>query len=228
LRAQIDSILSQLGPSDEMLVSDDGSTDGTPEILASYGNRLRIVGTSRAGGVVRNFERVLSAARCDLVVLSDQDDVWLDGRLSLLRGGLRDATLVMTNGEVVDANLKPSGQDVYQLVRFHNGFIRTFAATRYVGCCMAFRRELLEVALPFPSHLQWHDWYIALVGELLFTCRFDHTKTILFRRHANNASCTGQRSSSSLFEKLRARFWMARAIFIVAWRFAGQRLRIAR
>lgn len=228
LREQIDSVLVQLKPGDELLVSDDGSTDGTPQILASYGDRLRVVGAGRAGGVVRNFERVLSAARGEFVVLSDQDDVWLAGRIELIRDRLREVTLVMSNGEVVDADLRPTGQDVYQLVRFHSGFLRTFAATKYVGCCMAFRRELLEIALPFPSHILWHDWYLALIGELLFTRECNPHKTILFRRHANNASSTGQRSRSSLFEKARTRFWMARAVAVASLRLAGRRLGIPR
>ena len=110
LRAQIDSILPQLGTGDELLVSDDGSTDDTLAVLATYGNRLRLVGTSRAGGVVRNFERALAAACGDLVVLSDQDDVWLEGRLDLVRERLRDVSLLMMNGEVVDGDLRPLGR----------------------------------------------------------------------------------------------------------------------
>lgn len=219
LRAQIDSILPQLKPGDELLVSDDGSTDETLQILKSYGVRLRIVGTTRIGGVVPNFERVLSAASGDIVVLADQDDVWLDGRLNLIRAQLDKVTLIMTNGKVVDADLKPTGQDVYQLVNFHNGFLRTFASTKYVGCCMAFRRELLQVALPFPAHIQWHDWYLALIGELLFKVSHTQQTTILFRRHENNASNTGQRSSASILKKLKNRFWMMRATAIATHRF---------
>ena len=228
LRAQIDSILPQLGTGDELLVSDDGSTDDTLAVLATYGNRLRLVGTSRAGGVVRNFERALAAACGDLVVLSDQDDVWLEGRLDLVRERLRDVSLLMMNGEVVDGDLRPLGKDVYELVTFHSGFLRTFAATKYIGCCMAFRRGLLDVALPFPKHILWHDWYLALIGELLFTCEIHLGKTILFRRHGNNTSSTGQRSLNSLFEKARSRFWMARAVAIATLRFVRRRLGASR
>lgn len=223
LRAQIDSILPQLRPGDELLVSDDGSTDDTRAVLATYGDRLQVLAMGRAGGVVRNFERTLSAACGDLVVLSDQDDVWLEGRLDLVRARLRNVSLLMMNGEVVDGDLRPLGMDVYELVTFHSGFLRTFVATKYIGCCMAFRRELLDVALPFPKHILWHDWYLALIGELLFTSEIHPGKTILFRRHGNNTSTTGQRSRNSLFEKARARFWMARAVAVAALRFARLR-----
>ena len=63
IAAQVDSILAQLEPGDELVVSDDGSTDRTHEILAGYGDRVRVVGTSRVGGAVPNFERALAAAR---------------------------------------------------------------------------------------------------------------------------------------------------------------------
>jgi glycosyltransferase involved in cell wall biosynthesis len=228
LRAQIDSILVQLRPGDELVVSDDGSTDDTAQILASYGDRLRVVGTSRAGGVVRNFERALSAARGDLVALSDQDDVWLEGRVELIRDRLRAVTLVMTNGEVVDSELRPTGQDVYQSVGAHRGLVRNFVKSTYVGCCMAFRRELLDVALPFPSHIQWHDWYLALLGELLFAPERHPRNTILFRRHANNASSTGQRSRAGLFDKAVARLWMARALAVAVLRMLARRRRSQR
>jgi glycosyltransferase involved in cell wall biosynthesis len=223
LREQIDSVLSQLRPGDEFLVADDGSSDDTVRILESYGSRLRVVATDRVGGVVDNFERVLMQARGDLIALCDQDDVWMAGRADFMRQRLRDATLLMMNGDVVDGDLRPTGQDIEQFVRFRGGFLRTLASNHYVGCCMAFRRELLGVALPFPRKILWHDWYLALVAELLFTTEFSARKTLLFRRHGANASNTGQRSRNSLSKKLRSRFWMAVAVAIAAWRFARRR-----
>src|SRR5205823_11558456 len=99
-----------------VLVADDGSTDDTLARIAAYGSRVRIVARGRAGGVVPNFERVLAAATGDGIVLCDQDDVWLPGRLALLRRRLSDCLLVVTNGAVVDDALRPRGQDVFGLV----------------------------------------------------------------------------------------------------------------
>ena len=223
LQAQIDSILHQLGPHDELLVSDDGSTDGTLAVLGSYGDRIRLVAQCRAG-VVKNFERALAAARGDIVVLSDQDDVWLEGKIALVRERLGNNTLLMMNGIVVDSALAPVGKDVFEFVDFRNGFFRNFVRPRYVGCCLAFRRELLDIALPFPSRISWHDWYLSLVAELLFEPAFDQTRTILFRRHRDNASSTGQGSRNSLVVKIRMRLWMARAVCIAVWRRTRRRV----
>lgn len=212
LQSQVDSILQQLGPGDELVVSDDGSTDRTPEILAGYGDRLRIVGTARVGGVVPNFERARAAARGDLVALSDQDDVWLDGRVALIRERLGRATLVAMNGVVVDEALKPLGRTVFQQVGVPGGFLRTLAVNRYVGCCMAFRREVLAAALPFPPGIAAHDWFIALVAERLFDVAHDERPLLLFRRHGRNASTTGARSANGLLAKLAMRWRMLRAV----------------
>jgi glycosyltransferase involved in cell wall biosynthesis len=218
LREQIDSILPQLGAADELVLSDDGSSDTTLDIIASYGGRVRLVGTARAGGVVANFERALSSALGDLIVLSDQDDVWLPGRLELIRERLEHSSMLMMNAEVVGADGQPIGQDVYELVGFRGGFLPTLIQNKYVGCCLAFRRELLVLALPFPRHIQWHDWYLALIAELLFDVEAHPRKTLLFRRHGNNASPTGLKSSTSLLSKLRARAWMSRALVVVLLR----------
>ncbi len=228
LEAQIDSILEQLEPFDELVVSDDGSTDATPEILARYGQRIRVVGMTGVGGVVPNFERALSAARGDLIALSDQDDVWLAGRAALIRDRLRHSTLLMMNGVVVDEALTPTGRTVYELVGSHSGFLRTLLANSYVGCCMAFRCEVLDLSLPFPARIAAHDWFIALVAERLFDVERSDRPTMLYRRHGSNASTTGGRSGSGLWTKLASRWWMMLAVAATVHRNAQRRARCKR
>ncbi len=227
LEAQIDSILAQLEPGDELLVSDDGSTDASPDILAGYGERIHVVGTSRVGGVVPNFERVLSAARGGLIALSDQDDVWLEGRVALIRERLRHAAMLAMDGVVVDQDLEPTGATVREYAGSRGGFVRTLMANGYVGCCLAFRREIVDLALPFPRGVAAHDWFIALVAELLFDVERTDRRTILFRRHGNNASTTGRRSSNGLWTKLASRVRMLRALAVVACRRVARRQRRA-
>ena len=104
LRESLDSVLAQLGPGDELVVVDDGSTDDTPALLATYGTRLRVLCASHAGyGAARN--RGLGAARGDWVSFHDADDVALPDRLAFQRGLLAahpDAEAFFCNGERMD------------------------------------------------------------------------------------------------------------------------------
>lgn len=224
LRAQIDSILGQLGPDDELLVSDDASTDDTLAILRSYGKRIRIVGTDRSGGVVANFERVMCHATKDVIALSDQDDVWLDGRVDLIRASLRDCDLVMLNGIVVDGALQSLDTTVFRSVGVRGGFWRNLAKNSFVGCCMAFRRDLVQSALPFPHGLPWHDWLIGLLAELRGGVRRVETPTILYRRHGANFSPTGEKSTFSIAHRLAMRVAVLRAIAQILLRRSNHRM----
>jgi glycosyltransferase involved in cell wall biosynthesis len=225
IKRQIDSILEQVRFCDELLIADDGSNDHTLEILKTYGNSIRIVGTNRVGGVVKNFERLLISAKCDLIVLSDQDDVWLQGKLETARTSLLKSHLIMMDGYVVSENLSIINNSIFKFVSFKPGFFNTFSRSGYVGCCMAFRRSLLDVALPFPSNIRWHDWYLGLVAELLFRCDYINRKTLLFRRHLSNNSETGKVSRTPLLKKIFYRFWMFIAILIVIKRYMCMRLK---
>jgi hypothetical protein len=73
-----------------------------------------------------------------------------------------------------------------------------------LGCCIAFRRELLECALPMPEHVP-HDMWLGLVGELLGSVEFLPTRLLRFRRHGDNASFAASRSRRSLLERVASR-----------------------
>lgn len=218
LRAQIDSILAQLVPGDELLVADDASNDDTAAILLSYGAALSVVGSSRAGGVVRNFERVLQRAAGHVVLLSDQDDVWLPGRLARLRAELATCDLVMANAWVVDASLRHGTATVFDLVEAGPGALRNLCGrSSFVGCCMGFRRELLGRALPFPASTPWHDWLLGLLATVTGNVRFVDEPLMLFRRHSANASQTGV-SANGVRVRVVLRLRMACALALCLFR----------
>ena len=83
--AQIESILAQLVDDDELVIVDDASTDDTVAVVESIGDpRIRIIRQNVNQGYVRTFERALREATGDVLLLSDQDDLWLPGRRDLL------------------------------------------------------------------------------------------------------------------------------------------------
>jgi glycosyltransferase involved in cell wall biosynthesis len=220
VKEQIDSILPQLTDDDELLVADDQSVDDTLDILLSYGSKLTVVATTKVGGVVANFERAMSAARGDIVVLSDQDDVWLPRRLDLIRSEIIDCDLLLLNGSLVDGDLHPLDRTIFEAVGVRHGLLANLTKNSFVGCCMAFRRDLAIRAIPFPAGIPWHDWLIGLMAELHGRVkRLDQT-TILYRRHGANHSATSEKSSYSFAKRLWMRIVMLRALVAVMLRRA--------
>lgn len=99
----IDSVLAQTYPHWELLVVDDGSTDGTRRVLEGYGERLTVLAQANAGPYpARNV--ALRHARGDLVAFIDSDDVWYPHRLECQLPLLQrpEVALVFGDGALVD------------------------------------------------------------------------------------------------------------------------------
>jgi glycosyltransferase involved in cell wall biosynthesis len=212
IKEQMESILQQLKDGDELIIGDDGSTDKTLEIIQEYGSRITTIFSSKIGGVNQNFERLILASKNSGIVLADQDDVWLPNRLELIRAFLKESSLVITNGWVVDEHLNQTGKTIFEFVNFRRGFINNFVKNSYVGCCMAFKRSLISAALPFSKELLAHDWLIGLLGEIDGRISVVQEPTILYRRHSLNFSETGLKSSNTLKKKVIARMIIAKQI----------------
>lgn len=209
LRAQLESILPQLDPEDELVVSDDSSTDDTLSILADYVDpRIRVLPENTYYNPVQNFENALCHARGEMIVLSDQDDYWLPGRLDLVRqhlaGRVDQVALVMMDGEVVDAAGNDLGASIFKRNRAGTGILKNVYDNTYTGCCLAFSRPLLEIALPFPKNIPMHDMWLGLLAEIFGQVELIPVRTICYRRHGANAS---QRASSLILQGQR-RFWL--------------------
>lgn len=221
IEEQVASIVPQLLPGDKIYLSDDASRDDTVNLATALSSAVVVVATTRAGGVVPNFERALVAAYQDgaeFFVLCDQDDVWLPGRLAQIRSGLATSDLVLLNGLVVDAQLVPLGPTVTAAIGKRSGFWRNLGKNSYIGCCMAFRRNLLDIALPFPKGIAWHDWYLGLIAERFFTVSRIEEPTMYYRRHGANHSPTGEKSRYGFVKKIGMRITMLRAMVLATAR----------
>jgi glycosyltransferase involved in cell wall biosynthesis len=211
--AQLASIL-QSPRVDEVLVSDDGSTDRTLEIVRGFTDpRVRLLAGPRAG-VIRNFESLLGAARGEYIFLADQDDVWVPHKVDTMMAALQTADLVVSDCTVVDDDLRPL-QPSFQALRHSGpGLLKNLARNGYLGCCMAFRRSVLERALPFPHPLPMHDWWIGLVAERVGTVHFLKEPLLQYRRHGGNASSTSEQSTASLGRQIAWRASLAMALLV--------------
>lgn len=208
IREQISSILPQLDDNDEVIISDDGSTDNTLDIIEKYNDtRLKIFHNTNRKGVVGNFENALNICSGDIIFLSDQDDVWLPNKVRLSLESLKDYEVVVSNCKVVDEHLQIIHESYFVLNNSKQGFFKNFYRSSYLGCCLAFRRELLNDILPFPKKLfLFHDWWIGFIADAKYKVKFIDTPCMLFRRHGQNTSTTTGVSNQSLYKKIRDRF----------------------
>jgi glycosyltransferase involved in cell wall biosynthesis len=193
IREQIDSILMQLGPVDELIVSDDASTDNTLEIVRSYHDpRIQILTGNKFRSPTRNFEHALRSARGQILVLSDQDDIWIPGRLDLVHERLDSqidtVSLIMMDGEIVDSAGNCLEKSIFAANRSGSGILKNIYDNTYTGCCLAFTKPLLEIALPFPHRIPMHDMWLGILAEIFGQVEFVPVKTICYRRHAANTS----------------------------------------
>lgn len=214
--AQLRSVLEQLSPEDEVVIADDGSTDRTVSVIEALGDpRIRVVATEGGLGVVKNFERAIVASRGDVIFLCDQDDVWLPGKVGRCVAALHSHLLVVTDCKVVDSQLNEIAPSFFRLRNSGSGMLHNLWKNSYLGCCMAFRRELLEYALPFPHGIPMHDMWLGMIAETKGRVAFLAGPLLLYRRHASNASDTAGKSSASIARMLADRIAL---VALVAWR----------
>jgi len=211
IKEQLESILIQLEKTDEVIVSDDNSTDYTLKTIKSLNDdRIHIFMNSKGQGYTRNFENALEKARGDIIFLSDQDDVWMKDKVSKMLDCLKWCDFVVSNNKIVDEKLNVINRSHFDLYGTQKGFLQNLIRPRYVGACMAFRNKVLEKSLPFPQNfkLAAHDYWISLIAESYYkVCKIDEP-LILYRRHDSNASSGGEKSQNSLKHKLMVRFYV--------------------
>ena len=208
IKQQLSSILPQIGADDEIVISDDGSTDKTIDIIQSLNDhRIRIINGPGKGSPVPNFEQVLSAAKGEIIFTVDQDDVWHHDKVCETLQHLQVADCIISDCRVVDAKGVVISESFYQVNQTKRGkWYNLLIHNGYLGCCMAFKRNILEKALPFPPHTPQHDIWLGNVAAFHFRTLFIDDKLIDYRRHTGNASPTAGKSTSSFIDKFNYRW----------------------
>lgn len=210
IREQMNSILEQIGEEDELIISDDLSSDKTVEIIKSYKDkRIKLYIHEDNHGFVRNFENALVHANGDVIFLSDQDDIWMPDKVKVTIAALDNCDFTVSDCITINENEQVISQSRIKDYHIKTGFWRLMIKTRYLGCCMAFRRNVLDAALPFPNnaYLMEHDLWLASVAECYFKTSLIEKPLIKYRRHGGNVSNGGDGKGYSLPVKIYRRFY---------------------
>lgn len=208
IEEQLLSILPQLDINDEIIISDDHSKDNTLVVIRDLTDpRIKIFLNPNKNGFSKNFENAIEKASGDIIFISDQDDVWMPNKVQVMVEALATSSLAIHNASIVDVNLNLINNSHFDLYKVKKGFLINFLKTRYIGACMAFKKEISQKALPFPENqkLSAYDYWLTLVAEYYYNVALVHEPLIKYRRHFGNASTGGKKSNNSLFKKISMR-----------------------
>ena len=215
---QINSILNNLSPHDELIIVDDCSNDQTINIINNLNDkRITLIINQKNHGEVYSFNKALTYATNKFIFLSDQDDVWLNGRAQLMLQALKssNAYLLTSNFNWIDKNSCSlnkchNGVSSKNSSKYINNIIDIFIGkTNYFGCAMIMKKEFLRFILPIPRFVGSHDLWIAIAANLLKKNIHIDNKTLLKRSHDNNATSTI--SNRNFLQKI----W-SRVIFLIS------------
>lgn len=198
---QLDSIARQTRLPDELIISDDASSDATSAIALDFARRVsfpvKVIQNTERAGSTRNFEIAIRACKGDIIFLCDQDDVWYPHKINLVEDRFVNnphVGAVFTDADVVDENLHPMKRRLWKIYKFDpgkqahfraNGALRVLLRQPVVtGATMAFRSSYRDLVLPIPQ--TWHDAWIALLISATSHLDALPAQLIAYRQHGNN------------------------------------------
>lgn len=190
IKEQIKTILDYLEENDELVISDDGSTDNTLGIINSFNDDRIVLIEGPQKGIKQNFANAIKNTSGEYIFLSDQDDIWEKDKVTEVIKCFEkeNCTLVVHDAEVVDENLNMVMSSYYSYRNSGKGIIKNIYKNTYIGCCMAFLSKAKKYVLPIPNDIEMHDQWIGILNDKYGKTYFSTKKLIKYRRHSLNNS----------------------------------------
>lgn len=207
IEKQIISILQNIDFEDELIISDDGSTDGTIELIEEYKekypNIMLVKGPHK--GIAANLSNAFSYSTGEIVLFSDQDDEWLQGKVKAIKDTFERSKVdvIMHDGYICNENndVIESDNTIFIKRKARHGVFPNIIKSTYYGCCMAFRRSFLQKYMPLPDNLLAYDQFLGLCAERIHSVMFIDKPYIKHRYHNANQS-----NRQPLYKQIKYRF----------------------
>jgi glycosyltransferase involved in cell wall biosynthesis len=226
LAEQLGTVVPQLAPGDELVIVDDASHDRTMEILECAQKELqtamiRLHRNQCTLGAISTFERALALGRGEILLLCDQDDYWLPGKVERIRRAFAEdavATLVLSDAQLIDGEGNMLASSLATWKPYRPGLFSNLVRNTFLGCTMAFRRSSLKYCLPFPAGTPMHDQWIGMLHIMFGKVVYLDEPLILYRRHGGNATAD---THASWAQMARWRLNLTRNLAARWWRISG-------
>lgn len=223
LREQLDSILAQDYEYVRVLAKDDGSSDGTQNILDEYAERLpdrfRVIPGGVTGGSAKNnFLLLMKESTAEYICFADQDDVWLPHKVSITKRAMDELEscwgkdvplLVFSDLRVVDDQLRTLQASYWAYEKLRPQRVRRLGALLVqnvvTGCTCMLNRKLVDLSLSMPEEAIMHDHWVALLASAMGKTNAIEAQTVLYRQHDKNVIGSEQRTGSLSEFTLRVR-----------------------
>lgn len=204
LRAQIESILAQVGEEISLLIRDDGSTDGSIELILefekAYPGKVAVLRDLQGNlGAAGNFLALIQASDAEYVLLADQDDVWLPDKVTRTLEEMRRAEtrhgkampiLVHTDLMVVNRDLSLIAKSFWAYQKLdprRDGLNRLLVQNVVTGCTIMINRSMRKLVRPVAVGMVEHDWWLALIAATFGRICYVPRATVFYRQHDDNA-----------------------------------------
>lgn len=205
LKEQLNSLFRQTYEDWQVYIHDDGSKDGTLDIIQSYvekyPDKVILVDGPSMGGAKENFFYLMKQVEAPYYMCCDQDDVWLPEKIEKTYQRMKEIEtsaenevpcLVFTELSVVDENLKVIAERMskYQKLDCVNlRLSRMLMQNAVTGCTMMMNRALRDKVILYKNsnHIIMHDWWASIIAAQFGAVAYLEEPTILYRQHGSNS-----------------------------------------
>jgi glycosyltransferase involved in cell wall biosynthesis len=228
---QLHSFLVQTHQPDELIVCDDNSTDETVELVERFAQeapfRLSLRVNEERLGSTANFQQAIERCRSDIIVLSDQDDVWLPEKIERMVEAFESSSttaMFFSDGILINEESQPIGTNLWERTFPHELQIwahrgELFRALLWqnvvTGATVAFRSKIRDQILPFPNDIPnlIHDGWMAATVARTNSLGMIEQPLIKYRIHSRQQLGVSKAMSDSLGYEEREVFYKAKIDF---------------